>query len=113
MPHFSGSFLANFLGNIGLLRGLLYTAGGLVIIFSPSPGMRVDPEWPAILTTVVVPALAPIIFLVIMFDLLISRVVNKDSSHAAAPSPKVFWLGGGIALVILLRWLPYLLSLSG
>ena len=96
---------------IGLLRLMLYVAGVVVIIFLPAPGVQTDVEWPAILTTVVVPALAPIIFMVILFDLVVSRVVNKGNDNPT-PAPKIFWVGVAIALIILLKWLPYLLSLT-
>ena len=96
---------------IGLLRLMLYVAGLLVIIFLPEPGMQTDVEWPAILTTVVVPALAPIIFMVILFDLVVSKVVNRGNDNPM-PAAKFFWVGLAIALIILLRWLPYLLSLT-
>ena len=97
--------------NIGLLRLMLYVAGLVVIIFLPAPGVQTDVEWPAILTTVVVPALAPIIFMVILFDLVVSRVVNKGADNPT-PTPKIFWVGAAIALILLLKWLPYLLSLT-
>ena len=96
---------------IGLLRLMLYVAGLVTIIFLPAPGVQTDVEWPAILTTVVVPALAPIIFMVILFDLVVSRVVNKGNDNPK-PAPKIFWVGMAIALIILLKWLPYLLSLT-
>ena len=92
---------------------MLYAAGVFVIIFSPPPGTRVDVEWPAVVTTVVVPALAPLIFMVISFDLIMSRVVDRGSGENRTTTlPKFFWLGFGLALIILVRWLPYLLSLS-
>ena len=105
--------MCSLIRNIGILRAMLYAAGVLVIVFLPAPGMQVETEWPAVLTTVAVPALAPIIFMVILFDLVMSRVVNKgrDDAHPS-PSSKFFWIGSGIALIILLRWLPYLFSLT-
>ena len=105
--------MQNFICRIGLLRTMLYSAALIVIIFSPTAGMQVDIEWPAVLTTVVVPALAPIIFMVILFDLVMARVVSKGGGddHPRLP-PSIFWVGLGLALIILLRWLPYLLSLS-
>ena len=96
---------------IGLLRLMLYVAGLLVIIFLPQPGAQTSVEWPAILTTVVVPALAPMLFMVILFDLVVSKVVNKGKDNPIPPA-KFFWVGLAIALVILLKWLPYLLSLT-
>ena len=96
---------------IGLLRLMLYVAGLLVIIFLPAPGVQTDVEWPAILTTVVVPALAPIIFMVILFDLVVSKVVNKGKDDPI-PEARFFWVGLAIALIILLKWLPFLLSLT-
>ena len=98
---------------IGLLRAMLYATALLVIIFLPAPGIQADLKWPGVLTTVAVPALAPIIFMVILFDLVMSRVVNKgsDDEHPML-SPKFLWLGFGLALIILLRWLPYLFSLT-
>ena len=90
---------------------MLYIAGLLVIIFLPAPGVQTSVEWPTILTTVVVPALAPIVFMVILFDLVVSRVVNKGNDNPI-PAPQFFWVGVAIALIILLKWLPYLLSLT-
>ena len=105
--------MRSLIRDMGLLRAMLYAAAVLVIILSPTPGMRVDIEWPAVLTTMVVPALAPLIFMVIAFDLIMSRVVAKGSAEKSAPPlPKFFWIGVGLALIILIRWLPYLLSLS-
>ena len=96
---------------IGILRLMLYKAGLSVIVFLPEPGVQIDVEWPAILNTVVVPALAPIIFMVILFDLVVSRVVNKGNDDPI-PAPKVLWVGLIIALIILLKWLPYLFSFT-
>ena len=105
--------MQNFIRDIGLLRALLYIAALVVIILLPSAGVQVDVEWPLILTTVVVPALAPIIFMVILFDLVMSRVIKKGSGgDQPVLLPNIFWIGLGLALIILLRWLPYLLSLS-
>ena len=105
--------MQNFIRDIGLLRAMLYIAALVVIILLPSAGVQVDVEWPAILTTVVVPALAPIIFMVILFDLVMSRVIKKGSGGDHPELlPNIFWIGLGLALIILLRWLPYLLSLS-
>ena len=105
--------MQNFIHSIGLLRAMLYIAALVVIILLPTTGVQIDVEWPAVLTTVVVPALAPIIFMVILFDLVMSRVVSKGSNgEHPALLPSVFWIGLGLALIILLRWLPYLLSLS-
>ena len=96
---------------IGLLRLMLYAAGVIVIILLPEPGTQTSVEWPMILTAVVVPALAPMIFMVILFDLVVSKVVNKGRDNPIPPA-NFFWVGLAIALIILLRWLPYLLSLT-
>ena len=99
--------------DMGFLRTMLYLAGILIVIFSPSAGTPVDIEWPGVLTTVVVPAIAPLIFMVIFFDLIMSRVVGKGRRGNHASSRRQFvWIGWVIAAIILLRWLPYLLSLS-
>ena len=102
---------AAMIRQIGLLRLMLYTAGVIVIILLPEPGSQTSAEWPMILTTVVVPALAPMIFMVILFDLVVSRVVNKGKDNPIPPA-NFFWVGLAIAVIILLRWLPYLLSLT-
>ncbi|MBC6413805.1 MAG: hypothetical protein GDA45_02560 [Chromatiales bacterium] len=103
----------NIIRKLGFLRTMLYISALLVVIFSPTPGAQVDVRWPGILTTVMVPALAPLIFMVIVFDLIMSRVVSKGRTHNGSPPlPRFFWLGATLALIILLRWLPHLLSLS-
>lgn len=105
--------MKSLISGLGLLRAMLYAAGLLVVIFSPSPGMQVDLEWPAVLTTVVVPALAPIIFMVILFDLVMLRIIARGvHDDSPPPAPYFLWVGAGLAFVILLKWLPYLLSLS-
>ena len=96
---------------IGLLRLMLYASGVIVIVLLPEPGAQTSVEWPMISTTVIVPALAPMIFMVILFDLVVSKVVNKGKDNPIPPA-NFFWVGLAIAIIILLRWLPYLLSLT-
>ena len=104
--------MCRLIRDMGFLRTMLYLAGVLIVIFSPSPGIQVDMQWPAVLTTIVVPALAPLIVMVIFFDLVMSRVVEKGGGNRHLPPPLFFWFGLILALLILFRWLPHLLSLS-
>ena len=95
---------------LGLLRIKLYALALIVIIFSPLPGTAADYQWPGIVVTVVMPALAPLVFMVVLFDAVMSKVVASDASSQRGQ--RIFLTGLILASIVLLRWLPYLLALG-
>lgn len=95
---------------LGLLRIKLYTLAVLVIIFTPLPGTAADYQWPGIVVTVVIPALAPLVFMVVLFDAVMAKVVASNAYKQRAH--RIFLAGLILASIILFRWLPYLLALG-
>ena len=96
--------------HLGLLRIKLYALAVVVIIFTPLPGTVADYQWPGIVVTVVMPALAPLVFMVVLFDAVMSKVVASGTHSPRAQ--RIFLTGLILASIILLRWLPYLLALG-
>lgn len=102
------------LASFGLLRIKLYTLALIVIVFTPVAGTPADYQWPGIVESVVLPALAPIVFMVILFDTVMSKVVASGADdEQRIRANNICFTGLGLGLIILFRWLPYLLTLGG
>jgi len=67
--------------------------------------------WPLV-TTVLIPVLAPMTFMVLLLDALMARVFLTDAEGAARQRYKTILLADLLAAaVLLLRWLPYFAAL--
>lgn len=98
---------------LGPLRlGLLFFAV-LAIVLMPAPGTpAVYSGWPLV-RTVLVPVLAPFLFLVLLLDALMARVFLTDAEGAARRRYKTAIIINLLAAAILLiRWLPHFAALQ-
>jgi len=100
------------LRGFGWLRHALLLATLVLIVFVPPPGTRaVLTGWPLV-TTVLIPVLAPMTFMVLLLDALMARVFLTDAEGAARQRYKTILLVDLLAAaVLLLRWLPYFAAL--
>lgn len=95
------------------LRIMLIGFAILLIIFRPELGTKVSYEGWAIATTLLAPVLAPIIFMVIMLDSLMTRVFMADKpAESRASLGRVLRVNLVIGIALLLYWLPYFYYLS-
>lgn len=84
----------------------------IAIAFAPSPDVETQRSGWGLITTAVMPALGPIIFFVVLFDMLMSRVLMSDTtSEGRKRYKRALIYDGVLALVLLLSWLPFLLVL--
>jgi hypothetical protein len=100
------------LRDIGALRLMLGVLVLMAVIFAPSPDVETQRSGWGLVATGVVPALGPIIFFVVLFDMLMSRVLMSDATAAGRRRYRLALMyDGALALVLLLSWLPFLLAL--
>ena len=109
----SGPGLSEILVRYGVLRTLLAVAGLLLIVFATQPGTApVYAGWPLV-TTVLVPVMTPIIFMLLLLDALMGRVwmIDKPGDEYVRLRIAVM-VNLLLAAGLLLFWLPYYLALG-
>jgi len=106
------SRLSRLAQEIGALRLMLLVTAILVVALVPTPGAKAIYQGWGLLTSVLLPVLAPLMFMGLLLDALMSRVFSSDTEGAARSRLRVImWTDLGIAVVLLLRWLPYYAAL--
>jgi hypothetical protein len=106
------SSISVFLRDIGALRLMLGLLGVIVVIFAPSPDAESQRTGWGLITTGVLPAIGPMVFMVLLLDMIMSRVLMADTDAAGKRRyRRALMFDGALALVILLSWLPFILSL--
>ena len=99
------------LKSFGALRILLLIAAVAVIFIKPEPGTAAARSGIEILPTLVAPVVAPLVFMVLLFDFMMCRIRMSDEDVR-----KKFRLIGytelAAALLVLLAWLPFFLAIG-
>lgn len=100
------------LRELGALRLMLGVLVLIAVVFAPSPDVETQRSGWGLVTTAVVPALGPIIFFVVLFDMLMCRVLMSDTTPAGRKRYRLALLyDGSLVLILLISWLPFLLAL--
>jgi hypothetical protein len=101
-----------YLRNFGGLRITLLVAVVVLLILVPAPGTRaVYSGWPLI-TTLLVPVLAPLVFMLLLLDTLMAWVFLTDAVEGMRRRWRnIVFINLIAAIVLLLRWLPYYAAL--
>lgn len=103
-----------WLGRIGALRLMLGLIGLIAIVYAPSADTpTVTTGW-GLVTTGVIPALGPIVFMVLLLDMIMTRVLMTDTAGEVRRGYRLaLAFDAGVALALLLSWLPFLIYLIG
>lgn len=106
------NFLSALARDLGPLRLALLICVVLALVFIPATGVRASFSGWALVTTVLIPVLTPILFLLLLLDALMSRVFLTDTQGVARRRFKrIVLINLLAALVLLIRWLPYYATL--
>lgn len=102
----------NILMQFGPMRVVLACAALVLIVFVPAPGTApVYSGW-AMIPTIVVPVLAPNIFMVLMLDVMMSSIFMIDKKGAArARYRRIQLINLALAAGMVVFWVPYLKAL--
>ena len=111
--HRSG-FLSRFFKDLGVLRLALLVLGLIGVGFAADPDVEPARQGWRMVTTLVVPALSPMILMVLLFDMLMARVLMSDTeAEQRARYRLVLKTDGVVVAALLLSWMPFFLSLAG
>jgi hypothetical protein len=102
------------LAELGVLRLVLLGLALTCLVLMPPAGAAVGYSgWPLV-TTVLVPVLAPLVFMVLLLDALMSAVFLADQrGPARARYARILAVDLVAAGLLLVFWLPFYLALGG
>lgn len=103
---------ANVLTQFGSMRVVLACTALALIVFVPVPGTApVYSGW-AMIPTIIVPVLAPNIFMVLMLDVMMSSIFMIDKKGAARARYRRIQLTNlALAVGMVVFWVPYFKAL--
>ena len=102
-----------FIQYVGPLRALLYLLTFILVFFSAAAGGEVVYSGWGVVPTLVVPALVPIVFFVLLLDVMMSAVFMVDRQGALRRRYRnLLGLDLGVWLLLTAAWLPFFLSLG-
>lgn len=103
----------NLLQQMGVLRVVMVGGAIVDILLAPNPGTPVVYSgWPLV-TTLIVPVLAPIWLQVLLLDALMGKVLMSSSQGMErARYRRIMIVNLVIAAALVLGWMPYFLALA-
>lgn len=104
---------SNLLRQMGVLRVLLVGASILDILLAPNPGTPVAYSGWELVTTLIVPVLAPILLQVLLLDALMAKILmSSNQGVERARFRRIMIVDLVAAGVLVLGWTPYFLALG-
>ena len=105
--------IVNFLAGLGALRIMLGVLAIILMIFAPDPDVPTQRSGWGLFVTGVLPAVGPVVFMVLLLDAIMSRVLMIDKEGAErARYKRALWFNLAMAGLMLLSWLPMLMYLA-
>ena len=99
--------------SLGFLRLSLLGLAILNIALRPEPGAAVVYTLPEMISTLIAPATAPLILMVIMFDALMSKVRASDSEgQEETDFTRIMFVELAMAIILVIAWFPYFVALG-
>ena len=100
--------LRAFAAELGVLRVALLAMAGILALIATDPGVPLSLHGWDLIRTLVLPAAAPLVFFVLLFDILMSSVRFADAQPAArARWQRVLLTEVIFVLWLLASWLPF------
>lgn len=103
----------NVVKELGLLRIVLILLAILNAFLAPKPGTQVDlTSWHNMITSLVAPAMAPIIFMVLLFDFMMCRIRMSDEDKRDR-FRRIGYIELATAIFLFMMWLPFFAAIGG
>ena len=100
------------LHNLGFLRISLLLLGIFDTLLAPPPGTYAAKQGLEVIPTLVAPAAAPIIMMVILFDALMSKIRASDTTGEERKKFRsIMWAELVVVAFMVIGWLPYFLAI--
>lgn len=104
--------IVDYLKHLGPLRIFLGLAAVVAILLRPAPGAEVVYEGWAVVSTLLLPVLAPLLFLLLMLDALMTKVILGADAQQRDKYRHILWTDLLVGLAVLLYWLPYFITIN-
>ena len=101
----------NLIKDLGVLRLILISAALLLALFSTEPGTAAARSGWEMLPTLVLPALTPLVFMVLLFDFMMCRIRMSEEA-VRSKFANISYIEIAVALFLLLMWLPFFLAVG-
>jgi hypothetical protein len=99
--------------SLGFLRISLLVIGVINSFLSPKPGTPISHEGLEVIPTLIAPSAAPIIIMVILFDVLMSKIRASDSTGEENKKFKsIMWTELAVVAFMIMAWLPYFMAIG-
>ena len=106
------NIVIEFLKRLGPLRISLALIAIVSIVLTPEPGTQTTLTGMGVVTTLLMPAIAPMVFMGLLLDALMSRVRQVDAVGDEKKRYKQIMIFNLImAIVLLISWLPFIIAL--
>ena len=106
------SKIAKILNQMKPLRVALAIIAILIAIFATQAGTKADYEGIQVLLTLILPALTPLVFLVLILDALMNRVWLVDATGDDISRYRtIMRIDLILAALIFVRWIPYFIEI--
>ena len=99
--------------SLGFLRISLLSLAILDTLIAPEPGTYAIKQGLEVIPTLVAPAAAPIIMMVILFDALMSKIRASDATGEDRNKFRtIMWTELAVVAFMFFGWLPYFLAIG-
>jgi len=101
----------NFIKHLGILRIALLTTAILLGLFATEPGTAAARSGWEMLPTLIVPAMMPLVFMLLLFDIMMCRI-RMSEDDVREKFANISYIEIAVALFLLLMWLPFFLAIG-
>ena len=101
----------SFIKDLGALRLILIAFALIIAFLSPEPGIGVNLKGWQVTTTLIAPAIAPLVFMVLMFDFMMCRIRMSDE-EVKNKFRTIGFIELAAALFLFIMWLPFFLAIG-
>jgi len=101
----------NLLKDLGILRLILILTAIILALFSTEPGTAAARSGWEMLPSLVLPALTPLVFMVLLFEIMMCRIRMSDEA-VRTKFANISYIEIAVALFLLLMWLPFFLAIG-
>ena len=98
--------------DFGVMRLALLFLALLFVLLAPEKNVQVALEWPLIVPTLLLPACAPLVMMIVLLDLMMVRIMSGSAESDAEKKrlSLIMWANLLAAILLAVAWTPFFLS---
>ena len=105
--------ISRFIRHAGPIRNILYVLALITIIFKPNNSTELTLEGIQIVTTLILPVIAPLLVTGFFLDTLMSRIYSSEQTDDIKKKFRaIIIVDLVLAITLLVSWVPYMLAMN-